>query len=175
MGGQGLVLAGIIMAEAAIAQGYNVVQTASYGPESRGGASRSEVIVSEFDIDYPAVINADYLLAMTQEAAERFAGEIKPGGIALYDTTWVKTPPRPDGVRLLGYQLTEAAIERYQKAIFANIIGLGIICASADVIDAKNMLGALLARVPKRHKEANEQAFGYGMELFRTGKLKVSA
>ena len=173
MGGQGLVLAGIILAEAAMAQGLNVVQTASYGPESRGGASRSEVIISSTEIDYPAVIRSDYLLAMTQEAADRFAPDMKSDGVSLYDTTWVKTIPQTDGGLAFGYQLTETAIEKYQKSIFANIIGLGIVCRSSGVLKEEILLDALLNRVPKKHRDANKMAFELGMELYDSGKPRI--
>ena len=171
MGGQGLVLAGIIFAEAAMAQGKNVVQTASYGPESRGGASRSEVIISDKEIDYPAVIESDYLLAMTQEASDKFKSDIKEGGIVLLDSTWVKEMPKGDSVSIYHHPLTETAIEKFQKAIFANIIGLGIMCKSSGVVEPDYLVGALLDRVPKRFKDANKAAFEFGMDLFESSKL----
>ncbi len=171
MGGQGLVLAGIIVAEAAMAQGKNVVQTASYGPESRGGASRSEVIVSDKEIDYPAVIEADYLFAMTQEASDKFIPEVKSGGMALLDSTWVKEIQKGGASSVFHHPLTETAIEKFQKAIFANIIGLGIMCKSSGIVDPAFLEGALLDRVPKRFKDANKAAFEFGMELFESSKL----
>jgi 2-oxoglutarate ferredoxin oxidoreductase subunit gamma len=79
-GGQGLILAGVILAEAAAAtEGTYVAQTQSYGPEARGGASRSEVVISDHEIDYPRVVEADLLLAMSQEAYDRFGAELKQG------------------------------------------------------------------------------------------------
>ena len=66
-GGQGLILAGIILAEAAVLDGKQAIQTQSYGPEARGGASKAEVIISDEAIDYPKVLDADVLLAMSQE------------------------------------------------------------------------------------------------------------
>jgi len=171
MGGQGLLLAGIIVAEAAMAQGKNVVQTASYGPESRGGASRSEVIISEKAIDYPAVIEADYLFAMTQEATDKFFYEVKPHGIALLDSTWVKEIPAGNVESTYYFPLTETAIEKFEKAIFANIIGLGIICESSKIVEPDYLIAALLDRVPKRYKEMNQVAFETGIELFTNGKI----
>lgn len=171
MGGQGLLLAGIIVAEAAMAQGRNVVQTASYGPESRGGASRSEVIISDIEIDYPAVIEADLLFAMTQEAADKFIHEVKPGGIAIFDSTWVKTIPAANVSNIYYYPLTERAIEKYQKPIFANIIGLGMICRAGGAVAPEHLESALLDRVPKRYKEANKLAFNLGVDLFDSGRI----
>lgn len=171
MGGQGLLLAGIIVAEAAMAQGLYVVQTASYGPESRGGASSSEVIISDSDIDYPAVIKADFLLAMTEEAAGKFLPAVNPDGIALLDSTWVKHPPESVVKEQLSYPLTETAIAKYEKGIFANIIGLGIMCKASGIIKPELLEKALLARVPKHYTEANTLALHLGLEIYESGAV----
>ena len=80
-GGQGAILAGILLAEAAIRDGKNVAQTQSYGPEARGGASRSEVIISDDEIHYPKVIQAHITLCMSQEACDRYGSQMKKGEI----------------------------------------------------------------------------------------------
>ena len=86
-GGQGMILAGIILAEAAaMFDGKNVVQTQSYGPEARGGASKSEVIIAEGEIDYPEVISADVLMVMSQEACDKYTHDLREGGILLVDS-----------------------------------------------------------------------------------------
>ena len=77
-GGQGLILAGIILAEAAVLDGKQAIQTQSYGPEARGGASRAEVLISDEAIDYPKVLKADTLLAMSQEAFNKYADPSGP-------------------------------------------------------------------------------------------------
>ena len=93
-GGQGLITAGIILAEAAsIIEGKSAVQSQSYGPEARGGASKSEVIISDGPIDYPKATIVDACLAMTQEAADKYAVGIKDGGILLLDDDFVHTAP----------------------------------------------------------------------------------
>src|SRR5665647_501001 len=89
-GGQGLILAGIILAEAAVLDGKQAIQTQSYGPEARGGASRAEVIISDEPIDYPKVQKADTLLAMSQEAFNKYGGSIGAEGILVVDTTFVR-------------------------------------------------------------------------------------
>ena len=94
-GGQGLITAGIILAEAAsIIEGKSAVQSQSYGPEARGGASKSEVIISDGPIDYPKATIVDACLAMTQEAADKYANGIKPGGLLLLDADFVKNEPK---------------------------------------------------------------------------------
>ena len=86
-GGQGLILAGIILAEAAVLDGKQAIQTQSYGPEARGGASRAEVIISDEAIDYPKVQKADTLLAMSQEAFDKYGSRWAPM------PAWWWTPP----------------------------------------------------------------------------------
>src|SRR5512138_1613436 len=94
-GGQGLILAGIILAEAAaIHDGKQAVQSQSYGPEARGGASKSEVIISDHPIDYPKATSVDALLALTQEACDKYSGDLKQGGILLLDSDLVKRMPQ---------------------------------------------------------------------------------
>jgi 2-oxoglutarate ferredoxin oxidoreductase subunit gamma len=86
-GGQGLVLAGIILAEAAgIYGGKHVVQTVSYGPAARGGTSRADVVVSDREIDYPKAIALDLLLAMSQMACDESASDLKPTGVLVVDS-----------------------------------------------------------------------------------------
>ena len=93
-GGQGLILVGKVLAEAAaIYDGLNATQSQSYGPEARGGASRSEVIISDGDIDYPKAENIDLLLALTQEACDKYIADLKPDGILIVDSQMVTKIP----------------------------------------------------------------------------------
>ncbi|MDL2280226.1 2-oxoacid:acceptor oxidoreductase family protein, partial [Selenomonadales bacterium OttesenSCG-928-I06] len=95
-GGQGLILAGTILAEAAILDGQYAIQTQSYGPEARGGASKSEVLISDENIDYPKVLSADVMLTMSQAACDKYINALKPGGKLIIDTTFVKDLPNVD-------------------------------------------------------------------------------
>ena len=92
-GGQGLILIGIILAEAAILDNKLAIQSQSYGPEARGGASKAEVIISEKAIHYPKVTEPDLVLAMTQEAAQKYHSDLKPEGTLIVDSTYVKEIP----------------------------------------------------------------------------------
>lgn len=94
-GGQGLILAGIILAEAALYDGMNVVQSQSYGPEARGGASKAEVIISKSEINYPKVNKCDILLSLTQIACDKYIDSLKIGGTLIIDNSVVK-PDRND-------------------------------------------------------------------------------
>ena len=93
-GGQGIILAGIILAEAAILENKKVIQTQSYGPEARGGASKAEVIISDENIDYPKIVTADVLLVMSQEACDKYSGILIKGGRLIVDTSAITTIPQ---------------------------------------------------------------------------------
>ncbi len=164
-GGQGLILVGKIIAEAAaIYDDKNATQSQSYGPEARGGASRSEVIISDGDIDYPKATDIDLLLAMTQEAADKYAGEVKSGGIIVADSDFVKSPPEGDfAVHCL--PITQIAEEKVGKKITANLVALGMIHKLSGVISEESVINAIRARVPRGTEEVNIQAFKYGQDL----------
>ncbi len=162
-GGQGLILAGIILAEAAsIHEGKEAVQTQSYGPESRGGASKSEVVISDAEIDYPKVTSPDLLLAMTQEACNRYIDDLKSTGIAIFDSVFVENPPKMPNV--ISLPLTSLAKETTGKTIVANIVALGAITAVSKVVSKEAIEKAVLARVPKGTEEINLKALHAGFE-----------
>lgn len=161
-GGQGMILAGIIMAEAAAIYGdKNAVQSQSYGPESRGGASKAEVIISSQPIDYPKATSIDCMLAMTQEACNKYHSDIKPGGILLVDSEEVKTLPKGD-FRLISFPIIGTAREELGKTIVANIISLGMITELTGIVSHEAVEKAVLARVPAAFMELNKKAVNIG-------------
>lgn len=163
-GGQGLILVGKIIAEAAaIYDDKNATQSQSYGPEARGGASRSEVIISDGDIDYPKATDIDLLLAMTQEASDKYAVDVKPGGIIVTDSGFVGTPPEGD-FTVYSFPITQIAEEKIGKKIVANLVALGAIHKLSGIISEEAVINAIRARVPKGTEEMNIQAFKYGQE-----------
>ena len=164
-GGQGLILIGKIIAEAAaIYDGKNATQSQSYGPEARGGASRSEVIISDDDIDYPKATNIDLLLAMTQEAVDKYANDVKENGIVIVDSSYVKENPTGN-FKVYSYPITNIAEDEIGKKIVANIIALGAIVKLSDIISENAVINAIRARVPKGTEELNIKAFKHGIEL----------
>jgi 2-oxoglutarate ferredoxin oxidoreductase subunit gamma len=164
-GGQGLILIGKILAEAAaIYDDKNATQSQSYGPEARGGASRSEVIISDGDIDYPKATNIDLLLALTQEAVNKYSGDVKDGGIVIVDTSFVRTLPKGN-FNTYDFDITKIAEEKLGKKIVANIIALGIIVELTGIISKEAVIHAIRARVPKGTEETNIKAFNYGCTL----------
>ncbi len=163
-GGQGMILIGIILAEAAsIGAGKNVAQTQSYGPEARGGASKAEVIIADGEIDYPKVIQADLLLAMSQQACDKYGHQVKPDGWLILDKNHVKRAPvHPRTVRV---PITDISQETTGRKITANIVGLGVIVGLTDIVPREAVIQAVAKRVPPGTKEINQRALEAGFEL----------
>ena len=161
-GGQGLILAGIIMAEAAILfEGLNAVQTQSYGPEARGGASKSEVIISDGDIDYPKCENVDIMLALTQEALDKYLSDLTKGGLLVVDADLVTEVPNGN-FTWYAVPFTALAREKIGKAFVANIVALGALTELLDFMTPESMEKAVLRRVPKGTDEINKKAMAEG-------------
>ncbi len=164
-GGQGLVLAGKILAEAAaIYDGKNATQSQSYGPEARGGASRSEVIISDEDIDYPKAINIDLLLALTQESCTKYSKDLKATGILLVDSDAVTECPEGK-FKIYRVPIIESARTKLGRVVVANIVALGAIIELTKIVSMDAIESAILARVPKGTERINKEAFQLGMEL----------
>lgn len=168
-GGQGIILAGIILAEAAILEGKQAIQTQSYGPEARGGASKSEVIIADGAIDYPKVITADILLAMSQEALGKYVGLLKKGGQLIVDTTTIQDIPAV-GAEILSAPITKTAREELGNPMFANIIALGVLVAGTGIVARESLQQAVLGRVPKGTEEINRRALEIGFHLGEVAK-----
>jgi len=164
-GGQGIVLAGVILAEAAaIYDGRNATQTQMYGPESRGGASKSEVIISDDEIDYPKATAVDLLLALTQVAVDRYAVDLKPSGILVVDADKVLTPP-PGSFQIHRLPILRTARDGVGKAMVGNIVSLGVIVGLSKAVSREAIERATLARVPKGTEELNRRALEAGFGL----------
>jgi 2-oxoglutarate ferredoxin oxidoreductase subunit gamma len=163
-GGQGLITAGIILAEAAsIIEGKNAVQSQSYGPEARGGASKSEVIISDKPIDYPKATVVDACLAMTQEAADKYANGIKEGGLLLLDSDFVKREPQGN-FKVYKMPIMRTAKDDIGREIVANVVALGAMIALTGVVSREAGETAVLSKVPAAFKELNQKAYRLGFE-----------
>lgn len=167
-GGQGLILAGIILAEAALLDGFNVVQSQSYGPEARGGASKAEVVISSGPIDYPKVLNPDVVLAMSQAAADRYGGQVREGGVLVLDSTFVSDASgSAQGVAVYFVPITKTVMEELGGSMTANIAALGTLIAVSGLVSEEAVRTAVAQRVPKGTVEANLRALSLGMRLGR--------
>lgn len=164
-GGQGLLLIGKVLAEAAaVYDGKNATQSQSYGPEARGGASKSEVIISDDEIDYPKATEIDFLLALTQESADKYSGDVKPEGVVLLDTTYVSRIPE-GSFKVYQAPITQKAKDALGSATVANVVALGMISALSTVVSLDSLESAILARVPRGTEDLNLKAFRLGREL----------
>ena len=173
-GGQGLILAGQILAEAVIRDGKNAVQTQSYGPEARGGASKAEVIISNDDIDYPKVTKPDIVLAMSQEALSRYAGELDPNGTLIIDSTYVKAPAQTDA-RMISAPFSRLAKESLGKEMVANVVALGALAAVTGVVSMESLNQALLSRIPPGTEVLNKKALELGKAPVRPPRVPSPA
>jgi 2-oxoglutarate ferredoxin oxidoreductase subunit gamma len=162
-GGQGLLLAGIILAEGAINDGKNAVQTQSYGPEARGGASKSEVIISTEDIDFPKVRNCDILLALTQKSYEQYSEGLKDNGILIIDNS--VNIGNVENKKVYSVPILSTAANDLGKPMVTNIVALGAIVEITKLISAESLEKAVLARVPKGTEELNRKALSMGYEI----------
>jgi len=159
-GGQGMILAGIILAEAAaIYDGKNALQTQTYGPEARGGASKSEVIISHGEIDHPEVISADVLVAMSQEACDKYASGLTKNGTLVVDEEKVGRVPTTRAIKV---PITKLAVEATGKAITANVVALGVLVGLTGVVSREALEKAVTARAPKGTEDVNRAALAAG-------------
>ncbi len=161
-GGQGMILAGIILAEAAaIFSGKNAVQTQSYGPEARGGASKSEVVIAAGEIDHPEVLHADVVVALSQEAYKKFGASAKPGGLLIVDEEKVDSKNSPQAIRI---PVTRLAFETTGRVITANTVALGVLVGLTNVVSREAIEKAVTARAPRGTEEMNRKALQAGFE-----------
>lgn len=165
-GGQGLILAGIILAEAAIAQGSNAVQSQSYGPEARGGASKAEVIISKEEIDFPKVAKADMMLSLTQVALDKYADTLKEDGILVVDSS-LTVPADLKAKKIVSIPMLNTAKEVVGKSMVANIVAIGAIQQLSDIVSKESLEDAVLSRVPKGTEELNKRALQEGYNLVK--------
>lgn len=164
-GGQGMLLAGIILAEAAILAGKNAVQSQSYGPEARGGASRSEVVISSADIDYPKVSQPEVFMALTQEAYQKYRHDLRPGALLVVDESLSLTGDLPEDTTVVSVPIIQSATETLKRPIVANIIALGVLVGASSLVERKFLEEAVLHRVPRGTEELNKQALDLGFQL----------
>lgn len=163
-GGQGLITAGIILAEAALLDGKLAIQSQSYGPEARGGASKAEVIISDEAIHFPKVTDPNLLLAMSQEAATKYSHDLTAGSVMITDSLFVSDVPDFGG-KVYELPITHSAKEVLGKA---NIIALGALVKLTDIVSEEALVKAVLNRVPKGTEEKNKQALQVGMSIAET-------
>ncbi len=161
-GGQGIILASIILAEAAgVFEGYHVSQTQSYGPEARGGRCKAEVVISSKQIDYPKAVQLDMMLALNQASCDAYCYDFKPNGLLLVDSGLVEQVPTS---RVVELPFTEIARKVAGMDLVANIVALGVLGYLCPILSIDGLKAALDARVPKDTRKLNKKALQAGIK-----------
>jgi 2-oxoglutarate ferredoxin oxidoreductase subunit gamma len=169
-GGQGLILAGIILAEAALLDGKNVVQSQAYGPEARGGASKAEVIISDSVINYPKIEKCDVLLALTQNAYDKYINTLKVNGVLIVDDSVKLNDDYSDNFDIYSLPILKTASDKLGKPMVANMVALGSILAATGIVRKDSLEKAVMSRVPRGTEDLNIKALHEGINLIKKGK-----
>jgi 2-oxoglutarate ferredoxin oxidoreductase subunit gamma len=164
-GGQGVITAAIILAEAAVLfENLNAVQSQSYGAEARGGATRSDVIISDSAIHYPKVVQPNVLVCLTQEAYNKFYPIVRPGGLLLTDTRFVKLEKKVDAQQI-ELPMYETVMSEIGKPIVFNICMLGAVICLTGLVKPDSIMKVLNSRISADFLEMNRQALDIGCAL----------
>ncbi len=163
-GGQGLITAGIILARAAVIDNAIVTQTQSYGPESRGGASRADVIISDKKFYFPEATSFDVLLALTQEACDKYSDDLKADGILIADSSNVKNVSVMDST-IYEIPFTNIAMEKLGSVLPTNIMSLGFLVRKTGVVSEASLKKAVKNSIKPRFHEMNINALKIGFKL----------
>jgi len=165
-GGMGVITAAIIIAEAAVMyEDLTAVQSQSYGAAARGGATRSDVIISDSVIHYPKVIQPNVLVCLTREAYAKFYPIIRPGGLLLTDNRYVKQERRKVDARQIGLPMYQTVMEKIGKPIVFNICMLGALGALTELVRPESIMKVLETRIPAAFLDMNRKALELGRNL----------
>lgn len=163
LGGQGLILSGLILAGAvSVFDEKNAVQTQSYTPLVRGAPSRSEIVISDEEIDYPEVMKADLLVALSQQSFDEFKENLKPAGKIIIDSDLVRDENFKGNIIRIPF--TKLAREKTGKAITASMIALGVIAKLTGIVKPESLYAAINIRAPEGTQELNIKAVKAGLE-----------
>lgn len=169
-GGQGIITAAILLAEAAVLyENLIAIQSQTYGPAARGGATRSDVIISDSNINYPKVLQPNVLVCLTQEAYNLFYPIIRPGGLLITDTRFVKTEKKVDAQQR-EFPMYRTVMDKIGKPIVFNICMLGAVISLTDLVKSESIIKVLENRIPSSFLEMNRKALSLGMELAEESK-----
>ena len=166
-GGQGIVLAGVILGQAGVLDGKNAAQSSSYGAEARGSACKSEVVISDDWIDYPHVLKADILIAMSQPAYNKYSCDVREGGVIFHDEELVK-PSARIGFPHFPVPATQRAVEDFDNRLVANTILLAAVVKATGIVTPRALQLALENTIDVKHLELNKKAIDLGFDLGST-------
>jgi 2-oxoglutarate ferredoxin oxidoreductase subunit gamma len=164
-GGQGVITAAIFFAVAAVLhEGLNAIQSQAYGAAARGGSTRSDVIISEEEIHYPKVIQPNMLVCLTQQSYNTYLSIIRPGGLLLTDSRFVKQERKVDA-RQVELPMYKVVMDQIGKPIVFNICMLGAVVALTELVGPEAIMAVLKNRIPSRFLEMNRRALDFGFDL----------
>lgn len=164
-------MAASVLAEAAgVYEGKHVCQTQSYGPEARGGLCKSDIVISNQEIDYPKASKPSYLLTMNQASCDAYFADLKPSGLLIVDETLVKRVPTG---RVVAVPFTHIARHQVGKEMASNMVALGTFCYLSGIVSLDSLEKALMKRVPNGTREINLKALKAGIEEAK--KIDVGA
>lgn len=163
-GGQGIILASVILAEAAVVAGKNAVQSQAYGPEARGGMCKAEAVIGDEKIWFGKVIQPDFLLALTQKSMDKFSKDIGADTVIMADAS-LAIPEDVDAERVLQLPILQTASEKVGKSMTANIVAVGAINAALGLFDEDSLKEAVKRHIPAGTEELNWKALEEGVKL----------
>lgn len=166
-GGQGVVLAGLLLGQAGAIDGKYVSGSNSYGAQARGSGCKSEIVLSESPVDFPHLIGVDILIAMSQGAYDLYYGEVREdSGLILYDQDLV-VPKDSLKVKQIGIPATHLAIERLKNKQVANIVFLGALIELTRIVSSRALQKAISLHIAERFRSLNLKAFKLGIDVGR--------
>jgi 2-oxoglutarate ferredoxin oxidoreductase subunit gamma len=164
-GGQGVITAAIILSEAAVIyENMNATQSQTYGAAARGGATRTDIIISDAEINFPKVVQPNILVCLTQEAYDNFSELIRPGGILLVDSKYVETKQKVDA-KHISLPMHEEVMEKIGKPIVFNICMLGALIGVSKLLKPESIMKVLKTKIPKDFLEMNQKALDLGLKM----------
>ena len=166
-GGQGVVLASVILGRAGILDGKYATQTASYGSESRGGECKAEIVISDQPIGYPLVDKVQALVVMSQPALSKYLRDLVPGGIMIVDPDMIRELPQKEGLKIIQVPAAKTA-DALGRRIFENMVMLGALQARTQVVSEESLLASIREHVPPKTIELN-------LKAAHEGRIRVSS
>lgn len=164
-GGQGVITAAIILAKAAVLfEGKNAIQSQSYGAAARGGATRSDVVIAESEINFPKVVQPNILVSLTQESYNAFSPIIRPGGLLLVDSKYVTVARKVDA-KHIDLPMYDAVMNEIGKPIVFNICMLGALIGISKLVKPESIMKVLETTIPKDFMEMNRKALDLGIHM----------
>ena len=173
-GGQGVILASVIMAEAAVIAGLNTVQSQAYGPEARGGVSKAETVLSRDRIWYSKVTHPNFLLALTQASLDKYTREMAEGAVVMADES-LSVPADLDPARVISIPILRTAKEKVGKAFTANIVAVGAINAALRLFSDEELMEGVKRHIPAGTEEINQKALAEGAALISAAQAEAFA